>query len=281
MMTGVLKTIVCDNGDACSRRFAELLSRMEGVELTARTSDGQACARDVAANDVDAVFLLVKPPDFDGFHIADVIDAESGKDISGVSIVFVADDADAAAKAFDFGATDFLQRTVDATRLEITIGRLRRAADRRSSEVKDGRGPSGATGAAHSDDTGYIWIRRRGGHVRIHINDVTVIRAEAEYVRLFVGTSSYLHRQSLGALDRRLDSGSFVRVHRSTIVRTSEVVGMRRSQHGGTVVRLANGDEFPVGRTYARRTRAALLDGDAASPRTTAAQGTPCEASFP
>lgn len=75
---------------------------------------------------------------------------------------------------------------------------------------------------------------------------------EEDYVRIFAGERSYLLRESIRGLLARLNPDEFVQVHRSAIVRTSELVEVTRSRTGRAEVRLRGGQRLPLGRVHGK-----------------------------
>jgi DNA-binding LytR/AlgR family response regulator len=55
-----------------------------------------------------------------------------------------------------------------------------------------------------------------------------------------------------------LDAGTFIRVHRSALVRRSEIAALRRRTSGAIALALVDGTEIPVGRRYAAEVRTLL-----------------------
>ena len=75
------------------------------------------------------------------------------------------------------------------------------------------------------------------------------------YARLWVGTRSYLLRESLATLEVRVSAHGFVRAHRSALVRTSAVRELRPNADGELFALLGSGVRIPV----SRRRRASFL----------------------
>ncbi|HEY6328017.1 MAG TPA: LytTR family DNA-binding domain-containing protein, partial [Blastocatellia bacterium] len=80
------------------------------------------------------------------------------------------------------------------------------------------------------------------------------IEAADNYVRLWSGARSYLLRESLDELERRVTEHGFVRAHRQALVRISAVRGLETAQRGKLVAVLGCGAKVPV----SRRRRAAF-----------------------
>jgi DNA-binding LytR/AlgR family response regulator len=95
-----------------------------------------------------------------------------------------------------------------------------------------------------------LWVSRGRETVRVPVETIEWIEAEGDYVRLHAVGGGGLLRGTLTGLEESLDSSVFVRVHRSAICRRTAIAAMLRKPSGALAVRLANGDEVPVGRRY-------------------------------
>ena len=102
------------------------------------------------------------------------------------------------------------------------------------------------------------WVRSRGDYRRLSLRNVTHIVAERDYVRIFSDGESHLHQESLTALEQRLPSKLFIRVHRSAIIRRDAIVRLKTLQFSALIAELVGGSEIRIGRTYAARIRAEL-----------------------
>jgi two-component system response regulator AlgR len=139
-------------------------------------------------------------------------------------------------------------KPVDPVRLERALQRVRVHLARRSDQ--DHRP---ATHGAYLEE---FWASDLSGLVRIRTSDIDRVSAERDYMRLHVGTRSWLIHHSMAALEDGLDPALFVRLHRSAIVRRDFISGFQRNASGRWIARLADGSEQPVGRLYADSVRA-------------------------
>lgn len=96
-----------------------------------------------------------------------------------------------------------------------------------------------------------FWTRFQGRHIRVRAGDLDWVEAERDYVRLHTAEASFLHAESLGSLEARLDPRLFRRVHRSAIVRWDRTREIRRGAEGTLVVVTGSGALVRVGRTFA------------------------------
>jgi two-component system response regulator AlgR len=95
-----------------------------------------------------------------------------------------------------------------------------------------------------------FWVPHRSELVRVPAAEVQRIDAERDYVRLHVGTQSYLLLQTITSLEERLDPERFIRIHRSCILQRSHVSGLRHEGLGVWSAETADGEALRIGRTY-------------------------------
>ena len=86
--------------------------------------------------------------------------------------------------------------------------------------------------------------------VRIAVARIDRIEAERDYMRLHIGARSYLVHQTIADLERKLDPGLFIRMHRSVIVRRDFIGGLKHDGRGAWQASLLDGSTVRIGRTY-------------------------------
>ena len=167
-------------------------------------------------------------------------------------MVFVTAFDQFAVAAFEVAAVDYLMKPVDPARLDRALDRARAHLDKRASEEGSNL-PVALPGDRHLEE---FWASDLTGLVRIAARDIDRVSAERDYMRLHVGTRSWLIHHSMSALEEGLDPATFVRLHRSAIVRRDFITGFQRNPSGRWIARLADGTEQPVGRLYSDSVRA-------------------------
>ncbi|WP_010217785.1 LytTR family transcriptional regulator DNA-binding domain-containing protein [Sphingomonas sp. PAMC 26621] len=158
------------------------------------------------------------------------------------SNVFTAPHERSAVEAFAVGVINALLKPV-------TLDRLRHALERV-------HGRQGAPLLAKTTSRSEFWVRDGGDTVRIDVDRIDYVSAEGDYMRLHLGSCSYLLHSTLSQLERDLDAAAFLRVHRSALVAKRSIVAIGRSRSGKWVVRLRSGGEVCIGESYMARVRA-------------------------
>jgi len=110
-------------------------------------------------------------------------------------------------------------------------------------------------GTAQPREPGIIVTTARGALV-LELRDIEWIEAADYYASVWVGTRSYLLRESLDELERRVAEHGFVRVHRSALIRIAAVRALEKLGNGELVAVLTSGAKVSV----SRRRRAAMVD---------------------
>ena len=261
----MIRLLLCDDEPLAIERLRDLVGRAHDCEVVGTATNGRVALDAIAALTPDAVLLDVEMPALDGF---DVVEALALGDGPSPLIVFVTAYPQFAAHAFDTGAIDFLTKPVRLVRLETALERVRRAIDDRSaaarlvdlaSQLETLRAERYREGA----EGGYLWVQRRGESVRIDLSQVDRVQAEGEYVRLYHGPASYLHREAISSLIERFDPQHFVRIHRSHIINRDRVASIRRRPAGGYTIVTVAGELLPVGRNYRGVVRSLVGRGEA------------------
>lgn len=240
-MSAPLRVLVVDDEPLAVERLQILLGRMAGVQLVGAASGGWAALRMAETLAPDMLLLDVAMPDVDGIDVARAL----ARLQNPPKVVFATAFDSFAVAAFDLAAVDYLMKPIEPARLERALERVREAIGQ-----EEGKAPPG-------HDDGYLqefWASDRNGLTRIRAVDVDRITAERDYMRIHVGTRSWLINHSLSRLEQELSPELFVRLHRGAMVRRDFIAGLRHDD-AGWVARLADGEEQRVGRAYAENAR--------------------------
>jgi hypothetical protein len=107
---------------------------------------------------------------------------------------------------------------------------------------------------------GRLLVRDRGRIIILDQDEINWIQAEGDYVRVHVTGRGYLVRETMGAMEGRLDPTRFVRVHRSAIVNASRIRELAPQANREFTLVLRDGARLKSSRSYYDRLRLALGD---------------------
>lgn len=99
-------------------------------------------------------------------------------------------------------------------------------------------------------------VKTNGGVSFLKVEDLSWIDAAGNYVRLNTRRGArHRLRETISALEKRLDPKRFVRIHRSTIVNVERIQEIRSQRHGEQLVVMDEGQRLTLSRSYRDRLR--------------------------
>lgn len=142
----------------------------------------------------------------------------------------------------------------DQALVEDVIGRI--GLDRLMRAIGRIAGPSDQDDAGAVDRPA-LWVPFRGTMTRLPIDEILMIEADRDYVRLHDRVRSYLLRATISGIASRLGD-RFLRIHRSSIVARDRVTALRHMGKGRWVAVVDDERVVPVGRKYLDEMRAVI-----------------------
>jgi hypothetical protein len=95
-----------------------------------------------------------------------------------------------------------------------------------------------------------ILVKENGRIIFVKPNDIDWINSEGNYVKLHTRARRYLVRETMNAMEQKLNPSAFVRIRRSTIVRVEQITELRPAFNGGFKVVLKDGTILDASRRY-------------------------------
>ncbi len=150
---------------------------------------------------VDIVFLDIEMPRMNGIDFV--------RSLSSLpQVILITGRNDFATEAFEHGITDYLKKPISYKRFEKAI---KKASNNLYSPI--------STINTRKD----IYIRAEGKIIRLILEDIIYVEALSDYVKINTADKQYVVYATMKSLEKKLDSRSFIRVHRSYIINTGKV----------------------------------------------------------
>jgi two-component system LytT family response regulator len=241
-----IRTFVVDDEPPARRRLLELLEREPDIEIAGAFEGGAEALEAMAREAPDLLFLDIQMPGLDGFELLDGIE-----DARQPITVFVTAYDSYALKAFEVKALDYLLKPFSDERFEATLSRARERVRSREREALGEKLLSLVETHPAREEKQYVsrLVVRNRGQVRfLDVRDVEWIEAAGVYVTIHEGGREHLVRESLAALEVRLDPSRFARIHRSAIIALDRVTELRLDDRGSYRVVLRDGTVLPLSR---------------------------------
>jgi two-component system LytT family response regulator len=189
------------------------------------------------------------------------------------AIVFVTAYDEFAVRAFDVKALDYLVKPFTDARFFQAIERAQSAIYSRQhadlgrkvlgllDEVGRSRGDetTAVNSPASADYISRFLVKRNDRSIVVECSDIDWIEAASYCARIHSGARSWVIRESLNSLEKRLDPAAFARAHRSAIVNIARVLELGAADDGQLEVVLRNATRVRLsrGRAHAFEARVA------------------------
>jgi two-component system LytT family response regulator len=247
-----IRAIIVDDEALARRGLRALVARAADVEVIAECKNAREAIDAIRIHAPDLVFLDVQMPGKSGFDVISAIDPDTCP-----HIVFVTAHDSFAIRAFEVHALDYLLKPITERRFGTALSRVRQAllnarertVGRRLAQLAADLGkteehPEAALAADR------IPVKTGGRVVVIRIADVDWVKAEHDYVSLFIGEKSWLIRETIASVEARFSNAGFVRIHRSTLVNADRVRELRVLDKGEYQITLQSGVALKLSRSY-------------------------------
>jgi two-component system, LytTR family, response regulator len=227
-----MKAMIVDDEPLARRELRRLLGEFSWVEIVAEAGNVAEAAAAIEANAPELLFLDIKMPGGTGFDLLSRLEHVP-------RVIFTTAYDDHAVQAFEVNALDYLLKPIEPERL---AGALARA-----------RGPLPAPGAPRQTQiVERLFIRDGARCWFVPLNEVSLIVAEGNYVRLHWREVRPLLGRPLSSLEERLDPQRFFRANRRQIINVEFIEEVEAGTSGQLHVQLRNGPEVEISRRQAR-----------------------------
>jgi len=251
---GRIRTLIVDDEPLARSRVRELLATQPDVEVIGECGNGREAIAAIRSDRPDLVYLDVQMPEVTGFEVLEALEPAVAP-----AVVFVTAFDQFAVRAFEVHALDYLLKPFDRERFLSSLQRAREAVRlRREGRLDERLGALLADLGAQRRYLKRLLVKNGSRTVLLQAGEIDWIESAGNYVRLHVGRERHLLRETMTALEERLDPEQFVRIHRSTMVNLDRVRELEPYFHGDYVLRLVDGTRLTLSRTYRDRLQVRL-----------------------
>ena len=242
-----LSVLVIDDEPLARTRMKRMLQNIGNIEIAGECANGRQAVEQIPKIKPDVLLLDVQMPEMNGFQVLESL----GKNMPYVIFVTAYDQY--AIQAFEVYALDYLLKPFNENRLERALIRARKQvalenqtgfSDQLTALVKELKGEPHLDRLVIKDER-KIWF--------VPIDSIDWIEADGKYVLVHAGKEAHLLRESLTALETKLNPKKFTRIHRSSIVNIERIKEMQPWFHGDYRIVLDNGKELILSRTYRKK----------------------------
>lgn len=249
-----IRTMIIDDEPLAREGVRLLIADDPEIELIGECDNGRDAVPMIQSLKPDLLFLDIQMPEQNGFELLAALELERFP-----MVVFVTAFDSYAIKAFETRALDYLVKPIESGRFRATLEHVKarfreQQADERSHRLLAliEQTDSSRERLTTTQYLTRIAVRTGDRTLFVPVGQIDWIEAADYCAQLHVGTKTYLIRESLTALESRLDPRQFLRVHRSSLVAIDRVRELQQISPGEHTLTLRDGRALKVGKTYRR-----------------------------
>jgi two-component system, LytTR family, response regulator len=233
--------IIIDDEEPARLLIKNYLSKHAEFELVAECENGFEGLKAIQELKPDLLFLDVQMPKISGFELLELLDEYP-------AIIFSTAYDEYAIKAFDLNAVDYLLKPYGQDRFDKSIYK---AAQLLADKVKFEE-PIKALIETRPEQQPVIdrIVVKTGSKITVvPTAKIQYLEADDDYVEVHTLDERYLKQQTMKYFEAHLDDSEFIRVHRSFIVRISEIIQLEQYEKDSKILILKSGKKIKVSKT--------------------------------
>ena len=235
----MITAIILDDEELARQITRRYLEQFPQVEILAECADGFEGIKAIQQHKPQLLFLDIKMPKLDGFEVLELIDSKP-------EVIFTTAYDEFAIKAFERNAIDYLMKPFSRERFAVAI---EKAIARIETEGKIPAKIDEAREQINNENLNRIVIRNGSNIKIIPINTVNYIEAQDDYVMIYTSEGKFLKQQTMKYYETCLDPNTFIRVHRSYIVKIEQIKQIEPYEKDSFIVKTLTGAKLSVSKS--------------------------------
>lgn len=205
-----MNCLVVDDDDFARKTVEACITQTSFLKLIDSCSDAPSAIRVIREKKIDLIFLDIEMPEINGFELLEQLKVVP-------LIILVSAKPQYAIDAFDYDVVDFLSKPFDFARFTKAVNRARLNFDK----LKE---------IAPANQQEEFFIKKESKFIRLKFTEIVFIEAMADYVILYISNEvdskiqdRHAVLSTMKAIESRLPTSDFNRIHRSYIVRLDRI----------------------------------------------------------
>jgi len=197
-----LSCVIVDDSSIQRVIIGKLVTNHQNLKLVGEFANAFETKNFLSYNSVDLLFLDVEMPVLNGFDFLDTLQVKP-------QVIFITSKPEYAAKAFDYEATDYIQKPINTIRFDASV---KRALNKKLMLME-----------APLEDTDHIFIKSNLKKLKVFTSRIKYLEAYGDYVKVITDDENHLVLSTMKAFETDLPQDKFIRVHKSFIVNLHKI----------------------------------------------------------
>lgn len=219
-----MRCIIIEDQPPAQRILQKYIEDLGTLDLCGSFSDALSAMNFLKSNEIDLLFLDIHLPRLSGIDFLKALNKPP-------AVILTTAFSDYALEGYDLDVVDYLLKPFSFARFIKAVSRV-------------SVGLQGVANGPHRNtNESEIFIKSGYEHIRVSVEDILLIRSDADYTELVTPEKKYLSNDSLKSWLERLDG--FVQVHKSFLINPRRI-----RKVAGNQIYLEGNQVAPIGRAF-------------------------------
>jgi two-component system LytT family response regulator len=197
-----LSCVIVDDSSIQRVIVGKLVTNHQNLKLVGEFANAVETKNFLSYNSVDLLFLDVEMPILNGFEFLDTLQVKP-------QVIFITSKPEYAAKAFDYEATDYIQKPINTIRFDASV---KRALNKQLLLME-----------VPLENNDHIFIKSNLKKLKVFTSRIKYVEAYGDYVKVITDDENHLVLSTMKAFETDLPQDKFIRVHKSFIVNLNKI----------------------------------------------------------
>lgn len=245
----MIKCIIIDDEPLARMIVAEYLQSYANVHLVQECNDGFEGVKAIMQHQPDLVFLDIQMPKINGFEMLELLE-------SPPSIIFTTAFDEFAMKAFENNAVDYLLKPFSQERFDKAMEKWQHVSQ--ASAKQEALDQLTQNRQRSVEENMRVVVKTHNQIRIIPVHEIHYIEAYDDYVKIHTADGLFVKKRTMSSFEQSLDEKEFVRIHRSYIIKLSELTKIEHPESETYVALLKSGVRLPLSKSGYSKLKVAL-----------------------
>jgi two-component system, LytTR family, response regulator len=200
-----VKCVIVDDEPIAREIIENFIKNINFLELVAVCEDPFQALKILENNPIDLLISDIQMPGVNGLELVRSLP-------SPPLIIFITAHEEFAVNSFDLGVADYLLKPV-------SFDRFLKAVNKAKLQIDNER----ETSVPENKSSDFIFIKQNKKFIKIKYNDILYIKSRKDYLEIHTVGANLVTYSSIKAIQKKLPSNYFVRIHNSYLVAISAI----------------------------------------------------------
>lgn len=202
------------------------LSKINNINVVASCSNAIEAFNYINNHNIDLIFLDINMPEITGISFAKSINKI-------IKVIFTTAYRDYAVEGFELRAVDYLLKPISFERLSQAINTYFEVHTETVTETKE-----------QTENALFMFVRSDRKMLKVDFEAIIYIESYSDYIKIHLSEKTIITRETISAIEAKLDKKKFLRIHRSYIISFKNISSFTNEHI--TILKKA----FPISRSY-------------------------------